>query len=150
MNGNLPPCSQAIWETTWQLPPVQTLYGYKVMAIAVFHSSSDNRVSACDTISKLWEQGFHARQSNCLLQVLLLKWSRNHARKNHHAERLHYSAIEQSLLKWNGCDCDISMHDCRVTALWNLIGTANLLAEEVTVWTWITCQAVSPMAWEGG
>jgi len=34
---------------TWQLPQVQTVYGYSVIAIAVFHSSSVYLVSACDT-----------------------------------------------------------------------------------------------------
>ena len=45
------------------------------------------------------------------------------------------SAIEWLLLKWNGCDCDVSMHDaigfycCHVT-VWNLISTATFLAGE--------------------
>ena len=66
------------------------------------------------------------------------------------------SAIERSLLKWNGHDCDGSMHYsigfycCHVTTFWNLIGTANFQAAEVTVWTCGSCQAVSPMAWERG
>ena len=57
---------------------------------------------------------------------------------------------EQSVLNWNGCDCDGSMHYaigfycCRVTTFWNLIGTANFQAAEVTVWTRRSCQAVSP------
>ena len=66
------------------------------------------------------------------------------------------SAIERSLLKWNGRDCDGSMHYaigfycCHVTTFWNLIGTANFWAAEVTVWTRGSCQAVSPTAWERG
>jgi len=46
------------------------------------------RVSACDTsfFFQLWEQGFPAHQSNCLLYVLLLKWSRSCANKNHQAK----------------------------------------------------------------
>jgi len=66
------------------------------------------------------------------------------------------STIERSLLKWNGHDCDGSMHYavgfycCHVTTFWNLIGTANFLAAEVTVWTHGSCQAVSPTAWERG
>jgi len=66
------------------------------------------------------------------------------------------SAIERSLLKWNGRDCDGSMHYaiefycCHVTTFWNLIGTANFQAAEVTVWTRGSCQAVSPTAWERG
>ena len=45
------------------------------------------------------------------------------------------SANKWLLLKWNGCDCDVSMHDaigfycCHVT-VWNLISTANFLAAE--------------------
>ena len=66
------------------------------------------------------------------------------------------SEIEQSLLKWNGCNRDISIHDairfycCHVTMFSNLIGTANFLAVEVTVWTCGSCQAISPTAWEQG
>jgi len=66
------------------------------------------------------------------------------------------SAIERSLLKWNGRDCDGSMHYaiefycCHVTTFWNLIGTANFQAAEVTVWTRGSSQAVSPTAWERG
>ena len=66
------------------------------------------------------------------------------------------SAIERSLLNWNGRDCDSSMHYaigfycCHVTTFWNLIGTANFQAAEVTVWTRGSCQAVSPTAWERG
>jgi len=66
------------------------------------------------------------------------------------------SAIEGSLLKWNGRDCDGSMHYaiefycCHVTTFWNLIGTANFQAAEVTVWIRGSCQADSPTAWERG
>jgi len=66
------------------------------------------------------------------------------------------STIERSLLKWNGRDCDGSMHYaigfycCHVTMFWNLIGTANFQAAAVTVWTGGSCQAVSPMAWQWG
>ena len=69
------------------------------------------------------------------------------------------SAIQWSLLKWNGCDCDGSMHYaiefycCHVPTFWNLIGTANFQAAdsaEVTVWTRGSCQSVSPTAWEWG
>ena len=66
------------------------------------------------------------------------------------------SGIERSLLKWNGRDCDGSMHYaiefycCHVTTFWKLIGTANFQAAEVTVGTHRSCQAVSPTAWERG
>jgi len=67
------------------------------------------------------------------------------------------SAIEGSLLKWNGRDFDSSMHYaiefycCHVTTFWSLIGTANFQAAEVTVWTRGSCQVVSPTtAWERG
>jgi len=59
-------------------------------------------------------------------------------------------------LKWNGHDCDSSMHDAiefycwHVTMFWNLIGTTSFQAAEVTVWTHRSCQAVSPTAWEWG
>ena len=59
------------------------------------------------------------------------------------------STIERSLLKWNGRDCDGSMHYaiefycCHVTTFWKLIGTANFQAAEVTVWTRGSSQAVS-------
>ena len=49
------------------------------------------------------------------------------------------NAIEQLLLKWSGCDCNISMYDVigfyygHVTMFWNLISTANFLVVEVTV-----------------
>ena len=81
---------------------------------------------------------------NWLLQVLLLKWTKFIMQSAYSSE------IKQSLLKWNGCDCNVSMHDtvgiycCHVTAFWNLIGTANFLPVEVTVWTRGSCQAVSP------
>jgi len=42
----------------------------------------------------------------------------------------------------------IGFYCCHVTMIWNLIGTTNFLAAEVTVWTRRSCQAVSPMAWE--
>jgi len=66
------------------------------------------------------------------------------------------SAIERSLLNWNGRDCNDSMHYtigfycCHVTTFWNLIGTANFQASEVTVWTHRSHQAISSMAWEQG
>jgi len=66
------------------------------------------------------------------------------------------SVIERSLLKWNGRDCNGWMHYaigfycCHVTMFWNLIGTANFQAAEVTVWTRGSCQADSPTAWERG
>ena len=65
------------------------------------------------------------------------------------------SAIKQPLLKWNGCYCDSSVgcaigFYCHVTTFWNLIGTANFQAEEVTVWSHRSCQVISPMAWERG
>jgi len=37
-----------------------------------------------------------------------------------------------------------------VTMFWNLIGTANFQAAEVTVWTRGSCQVISPTAWERG
>ena len=63
-------------------------------------------------------------------------------------------ARSSKLLKWNGRDCNSSMHYaigfycCHVTAFWNLIGTANFQAAEVTVWTRGSSQAVCPTAWE--
>ena len=39
---------------------------------------------------------------------------------------------------------------CDVTMFWNLIGIANFLAAEVTVWIRRSCQAISPTAWEIG
>ena len=48
---------------------------------------------------------------------------------------VHTSTIKQSLLKWNGPNCDVSTHDaivfyyCHVT-FWNYIDTANFLAAE--------------------
>ena len=72
------------------------------------------------------------------------------------AQSAYTSVIERSLLKWNGRDCNGWMHYaigfycCHVTMFWNLIGTANFQAAEVTVWTRGSCQADSPTAWERG
>ena len=91
-------------------------------------------------------------------------------RTNFVVQSAYTSTIEWSLLKWNGRDCDGSMHDaigfycCHVTTFWNLTGTANFQAAEITVWTrqtlspmaweWVwtrgSCWAVSPTAWERG
>jgi len=54
-----------------QLPQVQTVYKCNVTAIAISHST--RLVHVILTIFKLWEWGFPARGSNCLLSVLLLK-----------------------------------------------------------------------------
>ena len=57
----------------------------------------------------LWQLQYPACGSNCLLSVLFEQNSSC------------TSAIEWLLLKWNGCDCDVSMDDaigfycCRVT-----------------------------------
>jgi len=56
------------------------------------------------------------------------------------------SVIEWSLFKWNGRNCKVSTCDAiwfdyfHVTVLWNLIGTANILAAEVTAWTRVSCR----------
>jgi len=66
------------------------------------------------------------------------------------------SVITRLLLKWNGRDCDGTMHYavgfycCHVTTFSNLIGTANFQAAKVTVWTRGSCKTVSPTAWEWG
>ena len=54
--------------------------------------------------------GFPAHRSDCLLSVLLLKGSKSFSKSNHCVNAC-TSAIEQLLLKWNGHDCDGSMHD---------------------------------------
>jgi len=73
---------------------------------------------------QLWEWGFPARGSNCLRFVLL--WSEIEVAQTKIVMQSAYtSAIEWSLLKWNGCDCDGSMHYaigfycCHVTTFWN-------------------------------
>ena len=82
---------------------------------------------------------------NCLLQILVLKWSRSYSNKI----IAYTSTIEQLLLKWNGDEFNISMQKaigfyyCHVTTFWNLICTSNILATEVTVLTRVSCQAIS-------
>ena len=102
---------------------------------------------------QLWDWGFPARGSNCLLSILLMKWNRSHLNKIV-MQSAYTSAIEQSLLKRNGCNCNSSMHYtisfCHVTTFWNLIGTANFQVAEVTVWTRGSCQAIFPTAWKWG
>jgi len=66
------------------------------------------------------------------------------------------STIEQSLLKWNGHDCDGLMH----VHNWVLLLSCDyvlkfdwycqLSGRGSTAWTCGSCQAVSPMAWEQG
>jgi len=46
--------------------------------------------------------------------------------------------------------CAVGFYCCHVTTFWNLIGTADFQAAEVTVWTRGSCQAVSSTAWEQG
>jgi len=48
------------------------------------------------------------------------------------------------------CMTQYGIYCYHVTTFWNLIGTANSLAAEVTVWTHKGYQTVSPMAWEWG
>jgi len=122
----------------------------------VFPTLASIIVDTCDFF-QLWEWDFPARGSNCLLSVLLLKWNRIKSfgqRSSCKAPTL--AQYARSLLKWNGHDCDGSMHYAigfycyHVTMFWNLIGTANFQAAEVTVWTRGSCQTVSPTAWERG
>jgi len=100
---------------------------------------------------QLWEWGFPACGSNCLLSILLMKWNRSHMNKIV-IQSAYTSAIERSLLKRNGRDCNSSMHYtisfCHVTTFWKLIGTANFQVVEVTVWTHGSCQAIFPTAWD--
>ena len=116
------------------------------MVIAIFHSNSLVQVIQ---FFQLWEWCFPACGSNCLLLVLLLKWNRSHLDKDH-LQSAYTSAVMRLVLKWNGCDCDGSLHYaigfycCHVTTFWNLIGTANFQAAEVTVWTCGSFQAISP------
>ena len=79
------PHSQAIGETAWQIPRVQTVYGCNITVIVISHSTRQYWISARDTIFPAVRMG-----SACT------------------------STIERSLLKWNGHDCDISMYAWRI------------------------------------
>ena len=135
---------------------MENWYTASVLASFPGHSHSQYRINARDTynfpavrtgLSCSWKQLFAVgsaaevkyksfeKQSSCRMPIL----------------------AQSSDRYWNGwADCDSSLHDvvgfycCHVTKFWNLIGTANFLAAEVTVWTRRSCQAVSPMAWEQG
>ena len=49
---------QATGETAWQHSWIQTVYGCNVMAIAIFHSTSQYQISARDTYNfSSWENG---------------------------------------------------------------------------------------------
>ena len=115
------------------------------MAISIFHPSSEYRI--------IYDYS-PTCGSSCLLQVLLPKWSKVVQTKII-VQSAYTSVIEQSLFQWNGSDCNASMNDtiefyyCHVTInVLNLIGTANFLAAKVTVWIRVSCQAISPTAWE--
>ena len=130
---------------------MENWYTASVLASFPGHSHSQYRINARDTynfpavrtgLSCSWKQLFAVgstaevkyksfeKQSSCRMPIL----------------------AQSSDRYWNGwADCDSSLHDvvgfycCHVTKFWNLIGTANFLAAEVTVWT---RQAISPTAWE--
>ena len=60
----------------------------------------------------MWYLRFYSWKSRAFLLIEATACCRFY--KDYHAECLPYSTIEQPLLKWNGHDCDISMHDCHV------------------------------------
>ena len=61
------------------------------------------------------------------------------------------SMADQSLLKWNGHDCNNMMQLCILLLyasilFWNLFGSANFMAVEAVVRAGVSCQAVCPIA----
>ena len=145
-----------------QLLRVQAAYGCNVMVIAIIYiylirPVSQYRISACDTCNfSSWENAAFLLVETTVCSRFYY-WSEVQVtQKSIIVQSAYTSTIEWSLLKWTGRDCDSSMHDtigvycCHVTMFWNLIGIANFLAVEVTVWTSGSCQAISPTAWEQG
>jgi len=148
------PRSQAVGETAWQLLRVQTVYGCYVTVIAIFHYN--RLVHVILTIFyQLRDWAFLLVEAT--LCCPFYYWSEIEVVRTKIVMQSAYtSAIERSLLKRNGCDCDGSIHYvigfycCHVTTFWNLIGTTNFQVVEETVWTRGSCQAISPTAWEWG
>ena len=95
-------------ETAWQLPPVQTVYGCNVTAIAYLIQSVKStwyfwyfhRMRT--VLSCLWKQLF--------AQVLRRKVSRRRTNKVV-VQSTYTNTIERSTIVMNGRDCDVSMHD---------------------------------------
>ena len=137
----------------WQLPRIQTVYRCNVTAIAIPHSTSHTG------LGHMILTIFPAARMGLLREATVAVGSTTEVevvQSKIIMQSTYTSTIKQSLLKWNGHDCNVSMHDaigfyyCHVMMFWNLIGTANFLAVEVTVWTLVSCQAISPTAWEWG
>ena len=89
----------------WQLPWVQPVYGSNVTAIAISHSASQYWISTCDT------NFFSCENGAFLLMEATVCWNEVEVIR---AKIVVQSVIEQSLLKWNGRDCDSSMY----SAIW--------------------------------
>ena len=168
------PCSQAVGEMAWQLPRVQTVYRCNVTVIAISHSTSQYWISACDTIFPAVRMGLSCsrkqlfavgsttevkfksfkKQSSCRTPILVWSSDRywNGMDVTATVQCIVYRARPISLTYWKlelG-HREIGFHCCHVATFWNIIGTANFLAVEATVWTHRSCQAVSPTAWEWG
>ena len=80
---------------------------------------------------------------NQIIQSAYTAWS-----SNHYWNEMGVTMMFQCIMQLE-YTCTVRL-SCDVTMFWNLIGTANFLAAEVTVWIRRSCQAISPTAWEIG
>jgi len=84
------------------------------MAIAVFHSSSEYRVSACDTYDfQAVRTGLSCSSKQLLAVGSTIEVEQKLCKQKSSCKSSYI--IEQ--LRWNGHDCNISMQDCQVTTL---------------------------------
>ena len=97
----------------------------------LWFSYSWKRLFAAGSITEVKQKLFKQRS---LCRVPTLVWS-----NNRYCNGMGVTAMHDA----------IEFYYCHVTTnVLNLIGTANFLAAEVTVWTCVSCQAISPTAWE--
>ena len=80
---------------------------------------------------------------NQIIQSAYTAWS-----SNHYWNEMGMTMMFQCIMQLE-YTCTVRL-SCDVTMFWNLIGTANFLAAEVTVWIRRSCQAISSTAWEIG
>jgi len=97
--------------TAWQLLRVQTVYRCNVTAIS--HSSGEYWISVHVILMILpaVRTGLSCSRKQMFAAVSTIEVKQRDVQTEINMRSAYTSAIEQSPLKWNGCDRDISMHD---------------------------------------
>jgi len=99
----------------WQLPWVQTVYGYNITVVAISHWTSQYQISARDTYIFLSCENGAFLLMEATVCCWFYYWSEVQVVPTTIIMQSAYtSVIERSLLKWNGHDCNSPMHDAIV------------------------------------